>query len=121
MTANFSRSASREASAIAANLVLAPMVASMRMPLMAADTKRATLLGTETMLAVTEKAAAVADGVFAAQLSFFQSALHFWPELMSGRTPSILNGAAAERSLNAALKPAGRRVRANFRRLKAKG
>lgn len=120
MTTYRRRKASRETSAIAASLMLAPMVASMRLPLMAADAKRATLIGTETMLAVTEKTAAAAEGAFAAQLSFLQSALRFWPELLSGQTPSIFNGAAAERSFNAALKPAGRRVKANFRRLRAK-
>lgn len=112
---------SRETSSIAANLMLTPMVVSMRLPLMAAETKQATLLGTETILAVTEKAAAAAEGAFAAQMVLFHSAARFWPELMSGRTPSLLNGAAAERSLNAALKPAGRRVKTNFRRLRAKG
>jgi hypothetical protein len=114
------RKVSRETSAIAAGMMLAPMVVSMRLPLMAADSRRATLAGTETMLAFTEKTAAAAEGAFAAQISLFQSAMHFWPELLSGRTPSVLNGAAVERSLNAALKPAGRRVRANFRRLSAK-
>ena len=120
MTVYRRRKVSRETSVIAASLMLAPMVASMRLPLMAADAKRATLLGTETMLALTEKNAAVAEGAFAAQVSIFQSALRFWPELLAGRTPSIMNGAAAERSLNAALRPAGRRVKANFRRLTAK-
>jgi hypothetical protein len=120
MTKFLPRKVSRETSAIAAGMMLAPMVVSMRLPLMAADTQRATLAGTETMLAFTEKTAAVAEGALAAQLSLFQSALRFWPEVLSGRTPSIMNGVAAERSLNAALKPVGRRVKANFRRLSAK-
>lgn len=120
MTLYRRRKVSRETSVIAAALMLAPMVASMRLPLMAADTQRSTLAGTETMLALTEKATALAEGAFAAQMSLFQSALRFWPEVLSGRTPSVLNGIAAERSLNAALRPAGRQVKANFRRLSAK-
>jgi hypothetical protein len=39
---------------------------------------------------------------------------------MSGRTPSMLNGVAVERSIEAALRPAGRTVKANFRRLSGK-
>ena len=40
----------------------------------------------------------------------------FWPEVFGPR-PSLLTGVAVERSVNAALKPASRRVKANFRRL----
>ena len=46
------------------------------------------------------------------------SMLSFWPEVLSGRTPSLLTGAAVERSLHAALRPTRRRVKANFRRLR---
>jgi hypothetical protein len=108
---------SRETSLIAGNLMLAPMVAWMRLPLMAADAHSGKSWGTETARAMNEKTAAVAEGMFAAQMSFVQSAARFWPEVLSGRTPSILNGVAAELSLNAAMKPASRRVKANFRRL----
>ena len=111
---------SREATLIARSLMLAPMVAWMRLPLLAADARRGITLGTETALAVTEKTAAAAEGAFAAQMTFIQSAARFWPEVLSGKTPSILNGVAAELSLNAAMKPASRRVKANFRRLSAK-
>jgi hypothetical protein len=48
------------------------------------------------------------------------SVASFWPELLSGQVPSIWNGVALQRSLDAALRPAGRRVRANYRRLSAK-
>ena len=97
--------------------MLAPMVAFMRLPMMAAEAGGASLRATETALAVNEKAAALVEGALAAQWSLMESAARFWPEILSGRTPSLLSGAAVERSLNAALKPAGRRVRANFRRL----
>ncbi len=101
--------------------MLAPMVALMRLPLMAADASSGRTSGSETERAVSEKTKAMADGVFAAQMSLVGSMVQFWPELLSGKTPSMLNGVAAERSMNAALKPASLRVRANFRRLSMKG
>lgn len=112
--------ASRQSTAIAGNLMLAPMVMAMRLPLMAMEASGRSDMRGEGMSAVTEKATALAEGLFAAQLAFFQSAMLFWPEVMSGRTPSMLNGATAHRSANAALRPASRRVRANFRRLATK-
>lgn len=110
----------RQAS-IATDLMLAPMVALMRLPLMAAEAGSGKARRLETELAVSEKTAAVAEGVFAAQMSMIQSATQFWPEIFAGRTPSILNGVAAERSMNAALRPASRRVKANFKRLSPLG
>jgi hypothetical protein len=107
----------RETAAIAGNLMLAPMVAVMRMPMLALEAQSSNPFRTETLRAVTEKAAAVAEGAFAAQMSLVQSAFRFWPEIMSGRTPSVLNGLAAGRSVNAALKPTSRRVKANYKRL----
>ena len=101
-------------------LLIALMVVFMRLPLMAAEAGNAGFAATETMLAVNEKAAALFEGALAAQWSLMASAARFWPEVLSGRTPAVLSGAAIERSLNAALKPAGRRVRANFRRLAAR-
>jgi hypothetical protein len=100
--------------------MLAPMVAMMRLPLMAADANSSRPWGTETARALNEKTMAMAEGVFAAQMALLQSASRFWPELLSGRTPSLFNGVAAERSINAALKPASRAVKANFRRLSTK-
>ncbi len=111
----------REAASIAGDLMLAPLVAMMRLPLMAADAGGSQPWSSETTRAVAEKTTAIIDGAFAAQLSMLQSAMGFWPEVMAGRVPSVLTGAAAERSVHAALKPASRRVRANFNRLSAKG
>jgi hypothetical protein len=117
MTNRSSRRATRETTTIAGNLMLAPMVAAMRLPLMASESRGANPFGVETQRAIVEKSAAIAEGIFAAQMSMIQSAWRFWPEVLSGRTPSVLNGVAAERSMNAALKPASRRVKANFKRL----
>ena len=108
-----------EAAAIGHDLMLAPLVAMMRLPLMAAENGKAN--SPETVRAVQEKANALADGAFAAQMALWQSAARFWPEVFSGRTPSLFNGIAVERSVNAALKPASRAVKANFHRLSTKG
>ena len=102
---------------IAADLMLAPAVASMRLPLMASEAQSASSSRAESIRAVTEKSAAMTQGLMAAQLSLWQSALQFWPEVMSGRTPSMLTGVAVERSMRAALQPTRKAVRSNFRRL----
>jgi hypothetical protein len=106
-----------EPASIAGDLMLAPIVALMRLPLMATETGRGAAWRTETNGAVSEKLAAVAEGAMAAQLSVMQSALRFWPEIFAGRTPSLLSGVAMERSIMAALTPASKQVRANFKRL----
>ncbi|MGP2493000.1 hypothetical protein ACTDI4_15415 [Mesorhizobium sp. PUT5] len=108
----------RVATAAAADLMLAPMVAWLRLPVMASEALSTTPFGRETVAAASEKAAAAAEGLVAAQLAMAGSMLSFWPEVLAGRTPSLLNGAAAERSLHAALRPARRRVKANLRRLR---
>jgi hypothetical protein len=97
------------------------MVIGMRMPLLAAEAHSGNgRPGVETMRAVSEKAAAMADGVLAAQVSMAASAMAFWPELLSGRSPSLFSGAAVEKALHAAMKPTRRTVKANYRRLSAK-
>lgn len=110
----------RRAAGIGADLMLSPLVVMMRMPLMAMDAKSGNPWSTEMARAVNEKMVATVEGVFAAQMSLLQSASRFWPEVFSGRTPSLLSGVAAERSVSAALKPASRAVKANFRRLSTK-
>ena len=97
--------------------MLAPMVALMRLPLIAAEARNSGKWAAESALAINEKMAAMAEGVFAAQMSLLGSASQFWPEVLAGKTPSVLSGVAVERSLDAALAPASRRVAANFRRL----
>lgn len=112
---------SKNLTSIASNLMFAPMVAVMRMPLMAAEATNGRAWTGESMRAVTEKHKAMTEGFAAAQLSYFRSAMLFWPELLSGRTPSLFSGVAAERSVNAALRPASKQVKANFRRLSKNG
>ena len=63
------RKTGRQSASIAGDLMLAPMVALMRLPLMAADASSGRTSGTETELAVSEKTKAIAEGVFAAQMS----------------------------------------------------
>ncbi len=98
------RKTGRQSASIADDLMLAPMVALMRLPLMAADASSGRTSGTETELAVSEKTKAIAEGVFAAHMSMIHSVSQFWPEVFSGRTPSIFNGVAVERTMNAALR-----------------
>lgn len=111
------RNSRRRGAILAADLMLVPMVATMRLPLMLAETGASSGVGTETLKAVTEKAAAFAEGVMAANLSYVTSMMNFWPEVLAGKTPSLLSGATLEHSFHAALRPSGKRVRANFKRL----
>lgn len=112
------RRSDRAASLLAGSLLLAPAVVALRAPLLAAEAGGLDPLGRETTRAVTEKLAAAAEGVVAAQLSLARSASTFWLEMLSGTTPSLVNGVALERAVHAALKPAGRQVKKNYRRLK---
>lgn len=108
------------AAVLAGDLMLAPMVVMMRLPLMLTEARGSGQIGTETLKAVTEKAAAVAEGLVAAQVSYIGAMMRFWPEVLAGKTPSVLSGAALEHSMHAALGPSGKRVRANYKRLSRK-
>ncbi|SIT57842.1 conserved hypothetical protein [Mesorhizobium prunaredense] len=110
----------RNAASINFGLMLAPSVALMRLPLIAMDARSNRPKGTEAVNAVNEKTIAFVEGIFAAQGSVVQSVMRFWPEVISGRTPSLFNGVALEQSIYAALKPASRRVKTNFGRLSKK-
>ncbi|RUU94147.1 hypothetical protein EOD00_28220, partial [Mesorhizobium sp. M7A.T.Ca.TU.009.01.3.1] len=59
----------QEAAIIGGDLMLAPLVAMMRLPLMAMDGGSSKPWGTEAARAVNEKTAAMAEGAFAAQMS----------------------------------------------------
>lgn len=120
MKAHTSRKRAGRNATIAGELMLTPLVIAMRLPLMASESRGNNFWGPETWRAVAEKNAALAEGMVAAQLSLMRSASSFWFEVLSGRKPSLLGSGAAERSAQAALKPASRRVKANFRRLSAK-
>ena len=111
---------SDSARASVADLMLAPVVMWLRLPAMMGEARRPHHWPRETLWAVTEKAAAIAEGAVAAQLSMAVSAARFWPDVLSGHTPSLLDGVAVERSIKAALRPASRRVRSNYRRLSAR-
>ncbi len=116
------RRGKRGSNKLAGELMLAPFVVGMRLPLMMQEVFASNgRPGKETQEAFAEKAAAAAQGVVAAQVAMAGEALLFWPQLMSGKTPSLLSGAAAERALQSALQPAGRKVKANFRRLSRRG
>ena len=103
------------------DLMLAPAVVAMRLPIIALDASSRAPKGIEAMLAVNEKAFAFAEGMAAAQLVILRSALRLWPDLLSGQNPSFLSGGALKDSMVASLKPAGRRVRTNFNRLSKLG
>ncbi|KQZ13847.1 hypothetical protein ASD44_06990 [Mesorhizobium sp. Root554] len=118
MTVRKIRKADR--AAIAGSLMLTPMVMAMRIPLMAAENGGVHGMGKEARRAILEKNAAFAQGVVAAQLSLVQSAADFWTDVFAGKTPALISGVAAERSILAALGPASRAVNANYRRLSPK-
>ena len=111
------RRPSRKAQRSAMNLMLAPAVIAMRMPLLLAESREGAIDQKETLRAGSEKTTAFLQGAMAAQMSLFGSAMGFWPEMMSGRTPSLLNGEAARKAMEAAMHPSGRAVRVNFKRL----
>jgi hypothetical protein len=114
------RGATSGAATVRASLMLAPAVMAFRLPIFASEATAANPWRAETIKAVTEKAAAAIEGVAAAQIAIARSMWSFWPEAMSGKVPSLVSGKAARLAADAAMKPAGRRVRANFRRLSAK-
>jgi hypothetical protein len=99
------------------NFMLAPIVVAMRLPIMAAEAHREAGWSGETMRAASEKAAAAFEGLVAAQLSLIGSTFMFWPQVLAGRSPSMIAQVAFEQAIAASLRPASRRVKANFRRL----
>ncbi len=107
---------SKRKAVIATDLMFAPVVAAMRMPILSREVGG---LGmpTETIRATSEKIAAFSEGMVAANMAYVTAALSFWPEVMMGREPSLLSGKTMEKAMNAALAPSSRRVRANFKRL----
>lgn len=108
----------RAAAVLAGGLMLAPTVVLMRLPLLASEAREVNPWRMETVRAASEKSAALAEGLFAAQLSLALSASRFWWEVAAGRTPSLLNGMAVQRAMHAALAPSSKRVRTNYNRLR---
>lgn len=111
-------SSARAGGVLAGNLMLTPVVMALRTPLLMAEAGRPDTLPAETSRAIAEKMLAATQGAMAAQLSLAHSAASFWPEFLSGKTPSLVSGEAFERAMHAALKPAGQQVKKNYRRLK---
>ena len=106
--------------ALLALIPLVNIVMMFRMPLLAAEANGSDPWRMETTRAVAEKAAATLEGMMAAQMALTSSLWSFWPEVISGKVPSLMNGRTLRIASDAALKPAARRVKANFRRLSAK-
>lgn len=108
-----------QSGALAANLMLAPAVVAMRMPLLMAETLAVNPWRVETVRAVSEKAGAMAEGMVAAQMSLFWSASRFWIDIYRGTMPSQSSaGVAIENAMKAGLRPSGRRVKSYYNRLK---
>ncbi|RWH68520.1 hypothetical protein [Mesorhizobium sp.] len=99
------------------DLWLAPAVIGMRVPLLVLDAMSHAPDGREALLAVQEKALAGTQGLFAAQAKTLEAALRFWPDVLSGKSPSLCDGTVAVEATAAALLPAARQVRRNFDRL----
>lgn len=107
-------------------LMLSPMVMAMRLPMvwweLSTPHFSARRERPEGHRAVFEKAAAVVESYGAAQAEIARSAALFWIDAFSGAMP---DPARLSRSLtdlaDASIEPHARRVRANYRRLRANG
>lgn len=106
-----------EALALAQALSLTPLILAMRVPVIAAECAGTALGRAETSRALSEKCNAFVDGAAAAQIALARSALMFWPDVMSGRTPTIFSGEALQGALTASARPMAKTLRANYRRL----
>lgn len=109
----------KRSAAVASDLMLAPMVVALRLPILAAEASKAGPTP-EAVRAATEKMAAFAEGMTAAQMAYARAMWSFWPEVMSGRRPTLFSSGTGEKAVLAALTPARRRLKANFRRLNHK-
>lgn len=97
---------------------LAPAVMWMRMPVLMGEALFHSPAGKpETVRAVSEKIAASAEGVAAAQMSLAASAWGAWFELASGKHPAAITEKAFRGAQRAAETPFNKRVRANYKRL----
>ncbi len=104
--------------------MLAPMVIAMRMPAlmweMATPHFASRRKGEEGHRAVAEKAAAVVEGYAAAQAEMLNAWTSLWLETAKGDVPDPARIARKVQDItDASLEPAAKRVRANYRRLKA--
>ena len=106
------------ATGVPKDLLLAPMVVAMRMPILLAEAASGKALPGEAHKAVSEKVMAGVEGAMAMQASMIKSAMDFWPGVLRGRHPSDLMANSVVNAGNEALKPASRAVRNNFDRLR---
>ncbi|MDP3898189.1 MAG: hypothetical protein Q8Q62_16090 [Mesorhizobium sp.] len=106
----------RTNAAITRNLMLAPAVMALRLPLMTAEAGGAKLTS-ETAGAVSEKMTAFTEGLAAAQFAWMRSAM-LMPFAFASAT-SVMSPFVdmAEAVTAAALAPAGKQVRKNHKRL----
>ena len=116
------RKASRAATDMA---MLAPMVIAMRVPSlwweMTTPHFAPKRKGEEGHRAVIEKAAAVMEGYGAAHAEMMQAWASLWIETVSGDLPDARRIARKVQDIaDASIEPAAKRVRANYRRLKAR-
>ena len=100
-----------------ADLLLAPFVVVMRLPVLCAEAASGGIGRTESHLAVNEKITAGVEGIWEAQLSMLNAAFDFWPDVLSGRHPVDLLADSWVQASRAALRPASLTVRRNFDRL----
>lgn len=101
--------------ALAQNLMLAPWVVGLRLPILAAEATSSLVSGRpETVKAVSEKVSALAQGILAAQVAWTRGALTL--PLVIADASSPLADIGRSMAL-AAVEPAGRQVRLNHRRL----
>ncbi|TIL29042.1 hypothetical protein [Mesorhizobium sp.] len=101
--------------ALAQNLMLAPWVVGLRLPILVAEATGSLVSGRpETVKAVSEKVSALAQGIFAAQVAWTRGALTLPLAIADASSPLADIG---QSMALAALEPAGRQVRLNHRRL----
>ncbi|PHP67489.1 hypothetical protein CSC94_07215 [Zhengella mangrovi] len=101
-----------------ADLLLAPLVISLRLPVLFAEAAGGSLCQGEARKAVAEKVRAGIEGLWEAQFSLWRSTMEFWPHVLAGRHPADLVANSVTRASKAAVRPASKTVRRNYDRLR---
>jgi hypothetical protein len=97
----------------------APFVIARRLPQLWFEALHPNLMmRDETRRATMEKLAAIGEGIVGVQVEAMKAAMEVTAAMMTGRAPMAKAARMPRRIANAAFAPAGRRVRANARRLK---
>jgi hypothetical protein len=97
--------------------MLAPAIVWMRMPILIAEALTPGRSKPESLRAVSEKVAAAAEGVIAAQMAVGESLWRGWFDLAAGKPAATVANDAIHRATRAAERPVNRKLRANYRRL----